>query len=83
MTRLHPTDEDNISDEGSILDEVIWNNKESSHHWRGQGSHSMQSINDLNSYEINQADCWEPLKSLIIGPEALLKKALTTTTASP
>ena len=32
MTRLHPTDEDNISDEGSILDEVIWNNEESSHH---------------------------------------------------
>ena len=43
----------------------------------------MQTINDLNSYEINQADCWEPLKSLIIGPEALLEKALTTTTASP
>ena len=83
MTRLHPTDEDNISDEGSILDEVIQNNEESSHHWRRQGSHSMQSINDLNNYEINQADRWEPLKSPIIGPEALLEIALTTTTASP
>ena len=45
--------------------------------------HSMQSINDLSSYEINQADRWEPLKSLIIGPGALLEKALTTPTASP
>ena len=43
----------------------------------------MQSINDLNSYEINPADRWESLKSLIIGPEALLEKALTTPTASP
>ena len=32
MTRLHPTDEDNINDKGSILDEVIRNNEESSHH---------------------------------------------------
>ena len=47
------------------------------------GSHSMQSINDLSSYEINPADHWEPLKSLIIGPGALLEKALTTPTASP
>ena len=43
----------------------------------------MQSINDLSSYEINLADRWEPLKSLIIGPGALLEKALTTPTASP
>ncbi|XP_030941988.1 probable amidase At4g34880 [Quercus lobata] len=43
----------------------------------------MQSINDLSSYEINPADRWEPLKSLIIGLEALLEKALTTLTASP
>ena len=43
----------------------------------------MQSINDLGSYQIKQADRWEPLKSPIIGPEALLGKALTTTTASP
>ena len=43
----------------------------------------MQSINDLGSYQINQADRWEPLKSLIIGPEALPGKALTTTTTSP
>ena len=34
----------------------------------------MQSINDLSSYEINLADRWEPLKSLIIGPGALLEK---------
>ena len=32
MTILHPTDEDNINDEGSILDEVIRNNEESHHH---------------------------------------------------
>ena len=32
MTMLHLKDEDNISDEGSILDEVIWNNEESYHH---------------------------------------------------
>ena len=43
----------------------------------------MQSINDLDSYQISQANRWEPLKSPIIGPEALLGKALTTTTASP
>ena len=43
----------------------------------------MQSINDLGSYQINQADRWEPLKSSIIGLEALPGKALTTTTASP
>ena len=43
----------------------------------------MQSINDLSSYEINPTDRWEPLKSLIIGPGALLEKALTTPTASP
>ena len=43
----------------------------------------MQSINDLSSYKINPADRWEPLKSLIIGPGALLEKALTTPTASP
>ena len=43
----------------------------------------MQSINDLGSYQIDQADRWEPLKSPIIGPEALPRKALTTTTASP
>ena len=43
----------------------------------------MQSINDLDSYEINQADRWEPLKSPIIGLEALLEKALTSTMASP
>ena len=42
----------------------------------------MQSINDLGSYQINQVDRWEPLKSPIIGPEALLEKALTITTAS-
>ena len=29
---LHLTDEDNINDEGSILDEVIRNNEESYHH---------------------------------------------------
>ena len=43
----------------------------------------MQSINDLDSYQISQANRWEPLKSPIIGPEALPGKALTTTTASP
>ena len=43
----------------------------------------MQSINDLSSYEINQADHWEPLKSIIIELGALLEKALTTPTASP
>ena len=32
MTMLHLTDEDNINDEGSILDEVIRNNEESYHH---------------------------------------------------
>ena len=83
MTRLHPIDEDNATDEESTHDEVILNNEETSHHWRRQGSHSMQSINDLRSYQINQADHWEPLKSPIIGPEALPGKALTTTTAGP
>ena len=43
----------------------------------------MQSINDLSGYEINSADRWEPFKSLIIGPGALLKRALTIPTASP
>ena len=43
----------------------------------------MQSINDLSSYEIDQADRWEPLKSLITGPGALLQRALTAPTASP
>ena len=43
----------------------------------------MQSINDLSGYEISPADRWEPLKSLIIGPGALLEKALITPTASP
>ena len=71
MMRLHPTDEDNTTDEESTHDEVVVNNEETSHHWRRQGSHLMQSINDLGSYQINQADRWEPLKSLIIGPEAL------------
>ena len=37
MTMLHSTDEDNINDEGSILDEIIRNNEESYHHWRRQG----------------------------------------------
>ena len=32
MTILHPTDEDNINDEGIIHDEVIRNNEESHHH---------------------------------------------------
>ena len=43
----------------------------------------MQSINGLGSYQINQEDRWEPLKSPIVGPEVLPGKALTTTTASP
>ena len=42
----------------------------------------MQSIDDLGSYKIIQADRWEPIKSPIIGQEALLGRALTTTTAS-
>ena len=42
----------------------------------------MQSINDLGSYQINQADRWEPFKSPIIGQETLPGKALTTITAS-
>ena len=36
----------------------------------------MQSINDLGGYEIDPANRWEPLKSLIIGPGTLLEKAL-------
>ena len=32
MTILHPTDEDNINDEGIIHDEVIRSNEESRHH---------------------------------------------------
>ena len=32
MTILRPTDEDNISDEGIIRDEVIRSNEESHHH---------------------------------------------------
>ena len=32
MTIIHPTDEDNINDEGIIHDEVIRNNEESHHH---------------------------------------------------
>ena len=82
MTRLHPTDEANTNDEESTHDEGVLNNEEASHHWQRQGSHSMQSINDLGSYQINQADHWEPLGSPIIGQEALPGKALTTTTAS-
>ena len=42
----------------------------------------MQSINDLNSYKIIQADRWEAIKSPIIEEEALLGRALTTTMAS-
>ena len=42
----------------------------------------MQSVNDQGSYKIHRADRWEPLKSPIIGLEALLEKALTITTAS-
>ena len=53
MTRLHPTDEDNTIDEESTHDKVVLYNEETSHHWRRQGSHSMQSINDLGSYQIN------------------------------
>ena len=83
MTGSRPTDEDNTNDEESTHDKGVLNNEETSHHWRRQGSHSMQSINDLDSYQINQANRWEPLKSPIIGPEALPGKALTTTTASP
>ena len=37
MTIPHPTDEDNISDEGIICDEAIRNNEESHRHWRRQG----------------------------------------------
>ena len=36
MTILHPTDEDNINDDGIIHDEVIRSNEESRHHWRTQ-----------------------------------------------
>ena len=42
----------------------------------------MQSINDLDSYQISQANRWEPIKSPIVGQKALLGKALTTTMAS-
>ena len=42
----------------------------------------MKPANDLGSYKTSQADRWEPIKSPIIGQEALLRKALTTTTAS-
>ena len=42
----------------------------------------MKSINDLDSYKISHVDRWEPIKSPIIGQEALLGKTLTTTMAS-
>ena len=32
MTRLHPIDEDNTTDEESTHDEVVLNNEETSHH---------------------------------------------------
>ena len=38
VTILHPTDEDNISDEGIIHDEVIRNNEESIITDEGRGS---------------------------------------------
>ena len=37
----------------------------------------MKPASDLSSYETSQADRWEPIKSSIIGQEALLRKTLT------
>ena len=37
----------------------------------------MQSIDDMDGYKTSQADRWKPIKSPIIGQEALLRKALT------
>ena len=42
----------------------------------------MQLIDDLDSYKTSQADRWKPIKSSIIRKEALLRMALTTTTAN-
>ena len=42
----------------------------------------MQSIDDLDSYKTSQANRWEPIENPIIGKEALLRMALTTTTAN-
>ena len=37
----------------------------------------MMPASSLSSYETNKIDRWEPIKSPIIGLEALLRKALT------
>ena len=71
VTRMHYLDEINTNDE------VIPNDEEISHHWRGKESHSMMSASSLSSYETSKIDRWEPIKSPIIGLEALLRKALT------
>ena len=42
----------------------------------------MQLIDDLDGYKTSQADRWKPIKSSIIGKEALLRMTLTTITAN-
>ena len=37
----------------------------------------MKPANNSSSYETSKTDHWEPIKSSIIGQEALLRKALT------
>ena len=37
----------------------------------------MKPASNLSSYETSKTDRWEPIKSPIIGLEALLRKALT------
>ena len=37
----------------------------------------MKPASNLSSYETSETDRWEPIKSPIIGQEALLRKALT------
>ena len=71
VTRLRSLDEVNTNDE------VIPSNEETSHHWQGKENHLIKPASNLGSYETSQADRCEPIESLIIGQEALLRKALT------
>ena len=67
MTILRPTDEDNISDEGIIRDEVIRSNEESHHHWQRQGV-----------IQCSQSMTWAVIKSTKQTVRSLLKVSLLT-----
>ena len=56
--------------------------RENRHYWRRKENHSMKLANNSSGYETSKTDRWEPIKSPIIGEEALLRKALNIPTAS-